>query len=172
MVRAGLGSGGCAGGGACCAATGEASTFVVPECPAAGVIPPAAADAPAGGGALPSDACVLRSTGCSLTTLTCVDSALSLLKCLPASPPFNMYTDPTTATPANATAGAISFQACERVSVACRAKPCSHHTRKSSTSTAGKASASTAVMSCVSVRRANLDSPFVPRAVGAQFPRQ
>ncbi len=204
MVRAGLGSGDCTGGGACCAVTGEASTFVAPECPAVGVIPPAAADAPAGGGALPSDACVLRSTGCSLTTLTCVDSALSLLKCLPASvdaatvsppggravarsletgtpgdsfgklgvPPFSMYTDPTRATPANATAGAISFQACERVPVACRAKPFSHHTRKSSTSTDGKASSSTDVMSCVSVRRANLDSPFVPCAGGAQFLRQ
>ena len=189
--------------GACCAATGEASTFVAPKRPAGGITP-AAAHAPAGGGALPSDACVLRSAGCSLTTLTCVDGALSLLKCLPASvdaatvsppggcavarsletgapgdsfgklgaPPFSMYTDPTRAMPATATAGAISFQACERVSVVCRAKPCSHHSRKSSTSTAGKASASTAVMSCVSVRRANLDSPFVPRAGGAQFPRQ
>ncbi len=86
-------------------------------------------------------------------------------------PPFSMYTDPSRATP-NATARAISFQDCERVSVACRAKPFSHHTRKSSTSTAGKASASTAVMLCGSVGRANLDSPFAPRAGGAQFPRQ
>ena len=194
MVRAGLGSGDCAGGGACCAVTGKASTFVASECSAGGGITPTAADAPAGGGALPSDACVLRSTGCSSTTLTCVDCALSLLKCLPASvdaatvsppggcavaletgtpgdafgklgvPPFSMYTDPTRATPANVVARAISFQDCERVSVACRAKPCSHHTRKSSTSTAGKVSA--AVMSCVSVGRANFDSPFAPRAGG------
>ncbi len=207
MVRAGLGSGDCTGGGACRAVTGEASTFVAPECPAR-------RRDPAGGcrcsgrwrgtterrlraqiDRLFLDHLDLRRLRAVLTEMpTGVGRRRNgLAAWRPRRGPIpgdghagrllwqtrrapiqyiNMYTDPTRATPANATAGAISFQACDRVPVACRAKPFSHHTRKSSTSTDGKASSSTDVMSCVSVRRANLDSPFVPRAGGAQFLRQ